>query len=351
MTERNVYSRYEKAVPKIAPLSPQPILSESERVGLALAHLAYQTGAVRVANPNLGGFSHIVVTRQGLFAVNENRYSLLAHGLFFGITLRGSSIYVFEACDLPRVWTRRGRIVRLIRDGDRVVRSEVIVSGLDNGCHQIDFIDDRLCILDTYNQCILRFLPDGTGMERLHPLPPGAKRDGARGYLHANSLLQVEDKNLLLLHNGDEPSGQQSAIAVCDREWRLVDRWLLSGEGCHNIAALEDGSLLSCGSLAGELIGLDGLRIKISNMMTRGLSVGADSIAIGASTFSSRRDRRLAPGAVTFLGRGYGVRAVLDIPGAPTDIRRLDGCDYSLSSYVRNKVYDREKRENTKSSR
>lgn len=306
-------------------------------MSLALAHVAYQTGAVRVANPHLGGFSHIVASRQGLFAVDENRCSLVVHGLFFGITLRGPSIYVFEACDLPRSRTQRGRIIRLIRDGGRIVRSEVIASGLDNGCHQIDFIDDRLCVLDTYNQAILKFLPDGTS-ERLHPVLPGAEFHGAPCGAHLNSLLQVEDKNWLLLHNGGAQGGQPSAIAMCDRAWRLLDYVALPGQGCHNIAILEDGTVLSCGSMAGELISLDGLRIKISKMMTRGLSVGVDSIAVGASTFSSRRDRHRVPGTVTFLDRGFGVRAVLDVPGAPTDIRRLDGRDYSLSDYVRQKL-------------
>lgn len=313
----------------------QPILRGPDWISFALAHLAYQTGTVRVADPDLGGFSHIVASRQGLFAVDEHRCSLVVHGLFFGITLRGPSIYVFEACDLPRSRTRRGRIIRLIRDGDRIVRSEVMASGLDNGCHQIDFIDDRLCVLDTYNQAILRFHPDGIRPERLYPLLPGAELSGPLGAVHANSLLQVGDRNLLLLHNGGEQSGQPSAIAACDRAWRQLDCRALPGQGCHNIAALEDGTLLSCGSLAGELISLDGLRIKISNMMTRGLSVGADSIAVGASTFSSRRGRHRVPGTITFLDRGFGVRAVLDVPGAPTDIRRLDGRDYSLSDYVR----------------
>jgi hypothetical protein len=215
-----------------------------------------------------------------------------------------------------------------------VVGSEVIVRGLDNGCHQIDFIAGRLHILDTYNQSLLTCLPDGTDMERIRPLPPCARHDWSGGYVHANSLLRVSDTNLLLLHNGGKRNGLPSTVAVYDLDWRLLDTLVLPGYGCHNLAALEDGTLLSCGSLAGELVSLDGRRIRVSNRMTRGLSIGLDSVVVGASIFSRRRWRHLTPGTVSFLDRDCRVNTVLDIPGAPTDIRRLDGCDFSLSNHA-----------------
>ena len=307
-------------------------LSDPERISLALARAAYEAGTVRLASRDLGGYSHIVASRQGLFAIREDGFSLIAHGLFFGVTLAGPSIYVFEACDLPRFATRRGRIIRLIREGGRIVGTEVIATGLSNGCHQIDLIDGRLCVLDTYGQRVLRYGLDGTLDDILQPLPPARRDDWAGGYVHFNSLLAVGDHILLLLHNGGEATGRQSELAVLDRNWRLTDRHMLPGLGCHNIAVLEDGALLTCASLSGELIGPDGLRVKVSPMMTRGLSVGRDTIAVGASTFSGRRSRHRTAGTVTFLDRAYGVRSVLDLPGAPTEIRRLDGDDHSLSS-------------------
>jgi hypothetical protein len=310
------------------------MLHDPECISFALARSAFQTGTVRIVNPNLAGFSHIVASRQGLFAINENVHSLIAHGMFFGITLLGTSIFVFESCDLPRARTKRGRIVRLTRERDRIEKSEVILSGLDNGCHQIDFVDGKLCILDTYNQRLLIALPDGSDLEYLYPFSACKGRDWSRGYGHANSLLHVGNTNLILMHNGGEQTGQQSSIVVFDCAWRLLECWKLSGLGCHNIAVLQNGMLLVCNSIHGELISRDGFRLKISSMMTRGLSAGIDSIAVGASSFSSRQHRHLQPGTVTFLNRGFEVRAVLDIPGSPTEIRRLDGCDFSLSNYA-----------------
>lgn len=306
-------------------------LSDPERISLALAGAAYEAGTVRLASRDLGGYSHIAASRQGLFAIREGGSSLIAHGLFFGVTLAGPSIYVFEACDLPRFATGRGRIIRLIREGGRIVKTEVIASGLNNGCHQIDIIDGRLCVLDTYGQRVLRFGLDGTLNDILQPLPPAPRDDWTGGYVHFNSLLAVDGRILLLLHNGGEATGRQSELAVLDRDWRLTDRHTLPGLGCHNIAVLEDGALLSCASLSGELIGPGGRRVKISPMMTRGLSVDSDMIVVGASTFSGRRTRHRAAGTVTFLDRAFRVRSVLDLPGAPTEIRKLDGDDYSLS--------------------
>jgi hypothetical protein len=185
------------AADQVARPSPQRTFGKTERISLALAHAAYQSGTVRLASTDLRGYSHIVASRQGLFAVNESSLSLIVDGLFFGITLRGPSIYVFEACDLPRNATGRGRVIELFRSGDAIVRARVIATGLDNGCHQIDFIDNRLCILDTYNQRILRSSADEKTMECLHPLPRVENRDWLCGYAHVNSLLQVEDKLLL----------------------------------------------------------------------------------------------------------------------------------------------------------
>ncbi len=313
-------------------------LSETERLSLALAGEAYRTGTVRLAGTDISGFSHIAATRQGLFAVGETRASLIAHGLFFGIVPRGNALYVFEACDLPRLHTGRGRIVRFVHDGSRIVSAEVIAADLDSGCHHIDFIDGRLCVLDTYNQRIVRLSEDGAAREDLYPLPRAEVGDWAGGYVHINSLLQVGDRILLLLHNGFTHTGRKSAVAVFDLAWRRQALWPLPGENCHDLAVLDDGTLLSCGSAAGELIALDGRRIKVTELMTRGLSVGAESIAIGASTFSSRRDRHRVPGAISFLDRAYASRTVLELPGAPTTIRRLDGQDYSLSEFVKDRV-------------
>lgn len=306
-------------------------MSGDRSLQVALSGLAYERREVRLVSRDLSGCDHLVASRRGLFAVNPREHRLIAHGLFFGLTIDGNDIFAFEACDRPRAASNRGRIVRLSRDGDRIISAEIIAEGLDNGCHQIDLIGETLFVADTYCQRIIAVGPDGATRE-YEPLPPLVKRGWAPHYAHMNSLIASGEQRLILLHNGAEAS--PSEVALLDADWRIVERRPLAGRGCHNFAILEDGSLLSCGSAAGELIGSDGLRVKVSELMTRGLSVGKDTIVVGGSAFSERDRRDELPGAIYFLDRDYRTLATLPMPGPPTEIRRIDGADLSLSNHV-----------------
>ena len=311
---------------------------ESTELKVALAFAAYGNDAVRVVERNLSGLTHLVASRQGLYAVNERGWVLLVHGFFYGITIEGNDILVFETCDLPRGPTRQGRLVRLTVRDERIVGEAVLAKGLDNGCHQIDLVDGKLVVIDTYNQQILRFDETWSAPKVIRPLPvsPTGRWTGSNlEYRHMNSLLAVGDRMLLLLHNGSHHSGRDSEIVVCDQEWREQERWALQGKGCHGLALLEDGTVLTCGSLEGCLISADGFRLQVSPCMTRGLAVGEDSIVVGASELAEREGRLRNSGTVTFMDRDYKVRTVLNVPGAPTEIRRLDGKDAGQSSYLR----------------
>ena len=117
----------------------------SKRVRIVQAYQAYQQDRVQLAARSVAGFSHLVATRKGVFAVNRHEWSLLLKGYFFGIVLRGSEIFAFEACDQPYSITRQGRLIRItVSGGGDVVDTAVLARGLDNGCHQIDFVQGRL---------------------------------------------------------------------------------------------------------------------------------------------------------------------------------------------------------------
>ena len=314
-------------------MSQRRPLTQTEEIARALALTAYETGDVRLTRERIAGATHLVATRNGLFAIDPDRYVRVAFGSFYGLTIRDGAMYAFEACDLAGLGTERGRIVRLEREGDRIASGAVLAKELDNGCHQIDFLGDILHVLDTTNQRVLRFSAEGAPLDTVHPLPPMAERRWGKGYVHINSLMQVGDRTLLLLHNGVSHTGQRSEVALFDPDWREVARWPLPGGGCHNLVVLEDGTLLSCGSMAGEIIGLDGPKVQVSEMMTRGLSIDADMIVVGAAKFTSRIDRQVSPGTVAFLGRDYARRALVELPGAPTEIRSLDGRDLGISAF------------------
>lgn len=114
----------------------------------------------------------------------------------------------------------------------------------------------------------------------------------------------------------------------------MIDRRPMTGTRCHNLALLEDGAILSCGSLEGTLISTTGTQARVSSLMTRGLAVGQDVIAVGGSTFSEREHRDSEPGVLHLLDRHFRLLSSLPLPAPPTEIRRLDGNDLSLSRHV-----------------
>ncbi|MES3101652.1 hypothetical protein [Sphingomonas faeni] len=312
-------------------------------VRYALATQAYRSGTVRLVDPDLSGYEHIVGTRRGLFAANRAGVKLIAYGLFYGLTIHDDMILAFEACDRVHSLSARGRLVRFRREGAHIAAADVIATGLDNGCHQIDIVDGRICVIDTYNQRILRYPLTGGEGEILHPIPGNFLRDSgtddgrddwARGYAHVNSLIACGDAILLMLHNGADKTGRPSEIMRFDRDWRPIAQIPVDGLGCHSFAVLENGAVLTCGSFGGELVSTDGVKVAVCDMMTRGLSVDAETIVVGGTAFAERNVRDEEQGAILFLDRGYRRQAIVAIPAPPMEIRRIDGCDRSLSGHI-----------------
>jgi len=270
---------------------------------------------------------YIVASRSGLFLVNEARWKRVSEGQYFGLTVRGEEIYCFEAA--AAAGKGLGRIVRYRLADETLIEPRPLVEGLDNGCHQVDFFDGAFFVLDTYNQAVLEFDENWRLAARHHPLPPATFKQWTQGYVHMNSLLGRGRTIFLMLHKGG--TGERSEILVLDRAFRIERRISLDGYGCHDIVEKEDGRLLCCDSQSGRLIHHDGEPVQIDELMTRGLAVGPDEIAVGSSLFDERPHRLLIPGFVTFLDRSFNRIGRLHLPAAPTQIRRLDGNDLSLS--------------------
>lgn len=308
--------------------------AEEYRIRMALAASAHDANVIRLKQRNLLGYDHIVASRAGLFAVRPGESQLVAYGQFYGIAIDENAIYAFEACGQPRIRSNRGRIICLRHRDGRIDSEDVIASKLDNGCHQMDLIDGQLYLTDTYNQRLLIIALDGTLVDTIYPLGR-LEREAPNDYAHINSLLAVGDSFCLLKHNNSLKSGLNSEIAVFNRQWQPMETIALEGQGCHNLALLEDGNLVSCGSMAGEIIGPGLSPIKICDRMTRGLSVSEDQVVVGGSAMLSRDMRDQASGEVYFLNRDFRQLGPANIPGPVMEIRRIDGRDRSLSAHLK----------------
>jgi catechol 2,3-dioxygenase-like lactoylglutathione lyase family enzyme len=298
--------------------------------------LAYRNDRVAVRARDLRGYTHVVGTREGVYAIRRDGFVKVLDGQFFGTTVRGSSIYLFQACG-PQVFKqKRGRIIRLDLTDGRITGTAVVARELDNGTHQIDFLGDRLAVVETYTQTIVVYEEDFRSAARYQPLGPAKTDDWEGGYGHVNSIVAYEGSIYLLKHNGGLKTGRKSELVRCDADFRVQEVIKLPGAMCHNIVFLEDGRLLVCDSRGGSLIDRDGVVAEVGTAFTRGLSVDEEQVVVGESVLADRRTRQLfSRGAVYFLDRGYRLVSRLDLPAAPSDIRKIDGRDLSLSSFER----------------
>jgi hypothetical protein len=274
------------------------------------------------------GPDYIMAAREGLFIVNRTQWQHVADGHFFGVTVKGGGIYCFEnRGDVRGEEAHLGRIVRYEYKRRRVEHPVILTDRLPYNCHQVDFFHDAFYVVDTDNQRVLEFDAQW-GAPKIHQiLPPGARDEP--GHAHINSFLGLGDTVYLMFHNGQR--GISSEIVEFDRDFRERGRVALPSAGCHDIIRLEDGGFIFCESYKGQVARVDGAAFKIDELYTRGLSVGADEIAVGSSLYGARIKRTLLPGFVTFLDRSWKRVARLYVPAAPTQIRRLDGADLSLS--------------------
>lgn len=275
------------------------------------------------------GPEYLVASRQGIYRVTHTAWEKLAEGHYFGLTLIGPQVYCFQSVSAKDAARERksGKIVRFTWDGAALGGAEILADGLDYNCHQIDFHDGLLWVADTGHQRLLAYDGAWRLAETVVLGPPCLERgpDDA----HINSFHARDERIWLLFHN--DKRGIPSEIVEYDRSFREQGRIRLPSAGCHDVVALEDGSLLYCHSPQGEIAVAGGASYKIDDLYTRGLSVGADEIAVGSSLYGARFARELLPGFLTFLDRNYNQIARVYLPAAPTQIRRLDAADLSFA--------------------
>nr|WP_298645053.1 hypothetical protein [uncultured Tistrella sp.] len=281
-------------------------------------------------------FTHLVASREGLYVAGIAGCERRRDGLYFGATIRDGAAWVFESLDADlHARTSRGRILRLPIDPATAGfgPAEVVADGLDNGCHQIDFVRGQLVVVDTYRQKLVVFSEDFSTCTVHYPAGQADADTGDTGYVHMNGIGgDGRDLYVMLSHAGVQPA-RPSEVLRLDASFNQVERFTLPGLMCHDLVVLEDGRLIANGSMGGFLIDRQGIIAQVDNLLTRGLSIGTDDVVIGSSTFGDRERRIAATGRLTFTGRDLALRARYDLPAAPTQIRRLDGRDLSIFDY------------------
>lgn len=197
--------------------------------------------------------------------------------------------------------------------------------------HQIEWVEDRLLVVDTGRERLLSYTADGAPIREV-ALGEHAWDRGPEGRLghHFNSVHRSGERVWIVAHNHDLPS------EVWELSWpalELVRVHATGAEWAHNVWDGECG-LVVCdsgrGSLrevrSGETIWSCGEE----RTVTRGLAVGEEHLFIGRSGFADRGERLVNDGGLWVVDRAR-LTTVEQLrfagSGCVNEIRLLDGPD------------------------
>jgi len=267
-----------------------------------------------------------------------------AHFLFplttYGISHHGNHWYIAERADK----VGEGKVYRFTLEGRTAHPLELFARGLKPELHQIDWIEDRLYVLESELDAVRMFDESGNLIDTLYPHSDRQARTiDDQDYCRFNSVF-FDGKHLYLVaHNRTRKTGKPSALWILDslqgdafRSIRMVED---IGGNSHNF--IPDGNTAYyCDSMAGDVVALSHIdspqtEIKFHcDCFTRGLVLTDEYIAIGASKFGERWERDHLGGKVFILDRDFREICRVDLPecGQVYEIRAVDQPDYGLSN-------------------
>lgn len=278
---------------------------------------------------------YLISTKRGLYGLGPRGLVWLLAGQFYGLSRHGDRWYAFR-----KIAPGAGQLLSFAFDGQKASQTCLLLEGLSEGCHQIDFLGETLLVADTYHNRLLRFEFEG---ERLRPTgtfyPPGPLDEGRESpnYAHLNSLWHGDGTLCVLFHNETSKTGRHSEIVTLDDEFRIVRRQVTPAGNAHNILRYR-GKPLYCDSTAGTLC-WDGQIVHRTHQFTRGLSITADYIAVGRAEYGKRQCREKLHGGVDILDHRFQLVESLDLPGMVQEIRAWGCPDYGLSNCCRDGSY------------
>jgi hypothetical protein len=166
------------------------------------------------------------------------------------------------------------------------------------GLHAIDFIDDELYILDTYNnRCLIGLYAEELGEVRIIQViyPRGMHSDvgsyDKNGYhAHFNTIYSTGDYVYMMAHNNTIKTKVLSELYMFDKDrMRLVGVVQDIGSSCHDLVVDATGDMHMCDSGNSEVKVFDGSKFntvwddKRNKSFTRGLAMNDDINIIGGS--------------------------------------------------------------------
>lgn len=276
----------------------------------------------------------MVATASGLVIFDGNVCYRIMGGFFFGLTHYNDRWYAFRKLSN---WS--GQVISFTLDSLCVDDLRCELTGLSPRIHQIDVFNDHLYMMDTYNNRLLVYSLNGAkpgAPIKVYPAGKATDRSDPN-YVHMNSVLVTNDRIYLVYHNLSRDTGRNSAVAMLNHKYELLESMLLDARCAHNVA-IWNGKFLCCSSQDGTL-SIDGYQLQLGDW-SRGIALFEDECVVGGSQRAKREERS--------RGHGFLYHCDLRVPkvvssvvlkdvGSVYEVRSIDPADLSLSENLHQK--------------
>jgi hypothetical protein len=281
---------------------------------------------------NLPGF--LVNTTSGLILFRNGKFRRLFDGPGYGVVPETTGTCLAVQTDRDDEGRKLDRIVRVDYASGRAT---VLIPFVRYMVHQIDLMDDRLVVIECYQNAVKIFNTDGELLESHYPagrlsreLGPGGK---AVNYKHFNSVFADGGRILLFAHNKSMSAhrevlitGRTSEIYVLDSRWRTREILPLKAINGHNVAII-DGAMYHCDSFHGHALVVDDQVVFADrDLYVRGLAVNDEIVLVGGSKLGEREVREEGDGHVFALRRDFSALGSFRLRGVGQiyDLRLLE---------------------------
>lgn len=271
--------------------------------------------------------NYLIATKRGLYQIKNKRLRLLLLGEFYGITICDHEVFV-----LQRLKHGSSHILRfpIVEENIMVNDKVVFKNGLNWGCHQIDYFDNHLYVMDTSKNRVIKISLSSDIVDDFYPLGKLENGRSSGNYAHMNSIYADSGNVYIMCHNDSVKTDRYSEIAVLDLDFEVQKIIRTRSRSAHNVAVLNN-NFYYCDSLNATLK-KDGKVLFRTSNFTRGLSISKRYIVVGGSEYAKRSKRRLSKGSIYFLNHRGELLDAFRLPGMAQEIRRLDKTDYGLSN-------------------
>ena len=289
--------------------------------------------------------SYLVTSRKGIYLDFTKK---LIDGKFFGLTHKESIWYAFgtHANEITNP-SFKGYVLQFeIDSSGNMVNQKEIITGLDNGVHQMCIWKDHLYILETYIQQITVLdLKDHSKKQVIHPFDRAISswysQKGYEGcfkkYLHTNAITVQDDRFYIMcphLKNAiidGKPSQERhpSHILMFGPDWKVIDTFETGRFFCHDLVII--GHDIYFSDATNTICKLNIVSRKVEEVWTVDpVSPDLRRICRGLSI---SEDGRVYVGTHDFEGNDFLVDVLnkkhIKVEDNPCCIKRIDGSDFN----------------------